>query len=200
MIKLIQIYSGLGLLLLAAFGTLPVSAETNLIRDGGFELELVEPGDFKLGLAAYGAWTSPAPDDCAGSTEILGLPLPHALGVLSVNPLPAYEGDEAINLGPCFGRGSVSQVFTTTVGTRYLASLAVIGGTVTATVFNAGQTDLAADFVAPEGNVWGTDSYEFTATHTTTTIVVQNTSPRTGICCAPTIDDVRITSVAPELN
>jgi hypothetical protein len=200
MIKLIQIHVALGLLLLAAFVTLPVSAETNLIQDGGFEVELVEPGDFKLGLAAYGAWTSPAPGDCAGSTEILGLPLPRALGVLSVNPLPAYEGDEAMNLGPCFGRGSVSQVFATTIGATYRASLAVIGGTVTATVFNANQTDLTVDFVASERNVWGTDSHEFTATHTTTTITVQNTSPRTSTCCAPTIDDVRIFSVVPGLK
>ncbi len=200
MIKLIRIYSGLGLLLLAAFITLPVSADTNLIQDGGFELALVEPDDLKLGRAAYGAWTSPTLGDCAGSSEILGLPLPHALGELGVNPLPAYEGDEAMNLSPCFGRGSVSKVFTTTVGARYHASLAVIGGTVTATVFNAGQTDLKVDFVAPEGNVRSTDSYEFTATHTTTTIVVQNTSPKTSTCCASTIDDVRIFSLIPELK
>jgi len=198
MMKLIQTCGGLGLLLLAAFGTPPVNAAaTNLIEDGGFELELVEPGEFKLGLGAYGAWTSPT-GDCAGSTEILGLPLPRALGVLSVKPLPAYEGDEAMNLGPCFGSGSVSQVFATIVGKSYILSLAVIGGTVTATVFNPVQTDLTADFVAPEGNVWGTGSFKFTATNTKTIIVVQNTSPRTSTCCATTIDDVRIVSIIPE--
>ena len=196
MIKLIQTCGWLGLLLLAAFST--HAAATNLIEDGGFELALVEPGEFKLGLGAYGAWTSPTPGDCAGSTEILGLPFLSALGVLSMKPLPTYEGDEAMNLGPCFGGGSVSQVFPTIVGNNYALSLAVIGGTVTATVFNAVQTDLTADFVAPEGNLWGTDSFEFTATHTKSVIVVQNTSLRTSTCCATTIDDVRIISITPE--
>lgn len=197
--KSIRICWGLGLLLLTAFGIPPVTAETNLIQDGGFELDLVQPGDFKLGLGAYGAWTSPTPGDCAGSTEILGLPLPKVLGTLSENVLPAYEGEAAINLGPCFGDGSVSQSFTTTVGAEYNVSLAVIGGTVTVTIFNADKTDLSADFVALERNAWGTDSYNFTATHTDTIILIQNTSAKTSTCCAPTIDDVRIVSIVTKL-
>ena len=103
-----------------------------------------------------------------------------------------------MNLGPCFGAGSVSQVFATMVGNSYVLSLAVIGGTATATVFNAVQTDLTAQFVAPGGNVWGTGSFKFTATNTKTILVVQNTSPRTSTCCATTIDDVRIVSITPE--
>lgn len=191
-----QVSCGLALVLMGAFGAHPVSAGVNLVRDGGFEVGLVEPGGVELGLGAYGAWTSPTPGGCAGSTEILGLPLPNALGG---NALPAYEGDEAMNLGPCFGDGSVSQAFTTTVGEQYEVSLAVIGGTVTITVFNAYRTDLAAAFVPREGKVWGTVSYVFTATHTDTVIMVKNTSPKTSVCCSPTIDDIRVVSTATAL-
>ena len=176
-------------LLLIAFGTQPVAAEMNLIQNGGFEFGLVEPGASKLGLGRYGAWTSPTPGGCFGSTELLGLPFPHVFGKL---PLSAYEGDVGMNLGPCFGSGSVSQSFATIVGANYKVSLAVIGGTVTASVFNASNTDLSVDFVARESQVWSSDSYTFTATHISSTIMLQNTSPKTNSCCAPTIDDVRV--------
>jgi hypothetical protein len=179
----------LGLLLTAAFGTHPVAAEMNLIQNGGFEFDLVEPGAYKLGLGRYGDWISSTPGGCFGSTELLGLPFPHVFGK---SPLSAYEGDAGMNLGPCFGGGSVRQSFTTIVGANYKVSLAVIGGTVTASVFNASNIDLSVDFVARESQVWTTDSYTFTATHISSTIMLQNTSPKTNSCCAPTIDDVRV--------
>ena len=96
----------LGLLSLVAVAIPSAAAEGNLIEDGGFELNIVDVGDAKLGLGAYGAWTSPTPGGCSGSTEILGLPLPHALGRRGQDELPAYEGDEAMHLGPCYGDGS----------------------------------------------------------------------------------------------
>ena len=180
----------LGVLLIAAFGSYSVAAEVNLIQDGGFETDQIEPGDSKLGLGNYGAWVSPTPGGCFGSTELLGLPFPHLFGKL---PLSAYEGTAGMNIGPCFGGGSVSQSFPTVVGENYKISLAVIGGTVTATVFNARHTDVSVDFAASEGEVWSAHSQTFTATDSVSTINVQNTSPTTGSCCAPTIDDVRVT-------
>lgn len=185
----------LGVLSLVAVAIPSAAAQGNLIKDGGFELSIVDVGDAKLGLGVYGAWTSPTPSGCSGSTEILGLPLPHAIGKKGQDVLPAYEGDEAMNLGPCYGGGSVMQVFETVAGGRYTVSLAVFGGAVTATVFNASRTDLVAVFVARDGVSWWVSEYSFTASGVDTTIRLQNKGPRTEACCATTVDDVRITLV-----
>ena len=184
----------LGLLLTAAFGVRPVSADVNLLQNGGFEFDLIEPGDSLLGLGNYGAWHSPTPGSCVGSTELLGLPFPRVFGDY---PLSAYEGNAGMNLGPCFGVGSISQSFPTIAGAKYQVSLAVIGGTVTASVFNANNTDLSVDFVGRESPIWRSDSYTFQATHVSSTIMVQNSSPKTASCCAPTIDDVRVILINP---
>ena len=185
----------LGLLSLVAVAIPSAVAQGNPIKDGGFDLNIVDVGGAKLGLGAYGAWTSPTPGGCSGSTEILGLPLPHALGKRGQDLLPAYEGDEAMNLGPCYGDGSIMQVFKTEVGARYTVSLAVFGGAVTATVFNVSNTDLVAVFVARDGESWWDSSYSFTATSVDTTIRLQNKRSHTRTCCASTVDDVRIVSV-----
>jgi hypothetical protein len=185
----------LGLLSLVAVAIPSAAAQGNLIKDGGFELDIVDAGGAKLGLGAYGAWTSPTPGGCSGSTEILGLPLPHALGRRGQDVLPAYEGDEAMNLGPCYGDGSILQGFKTVVGARYTVSLAVFGGAVTATVFNASKTDLVAVFVARDGDSWWVSEYGFTASSIDTKIKLQNKGRHTGACCATTVDDVRIVSV-----
>ena len=182
----------LGLLLLAALGTQPVAAEMNLIRNGGFEFDLIEPGASRLGLERYGAWISPTPGGCFGSTELLGLPFPYVFGK---RPLLAFEGDAGMNLGPCFGTGSVSQPFPTIIGSTYEVSLAVIGGTVTVSIFNPSNTDLSVDLVAQDGEVWTSNSYTFIATHINSTIMLQNTSTKTSSCCAPTVDDVRVTLI-----
>ena len=85
----------------------------------------------------------------------------------------------------------VKQSFVTTIGQQYWLSLAVIGygggGTVRATVFEPGNTNLVADFAAPGGNLWGTNNFEFVATSSFSTIQIQNVA---GNC---TIDDVRVT-------
>ena len=185
----------LGLLSLVAVAIPSAASEGNLIKDGGFELNIVDVGGAKLGLGAYGAWTSPTPGGCSGRTEILGLPLPHALGERGQDVLPAYEGDEAMNLGPCHGDGSIMQVFSTEVGARYTVSLAVFGGAVTATVFNVSNTDLVAIFVARDGGSWWHSSYSFTATSVDTTIRLQNKGSHTRTCCASAVDDIRIVSV-----
>lgn len=185
----------LGLLSFVAIAIPSVAAKENLIEDGGFELNIVDVGGAKLGLGVYGAWTSPTPGSCSGSTEILGLPLPRALGRRGQDVLPAYEGDEAMNLGPCYGDGSIIQGFKTEVGARYTVSLAVFGGAVTATVFNGSKTDLVAVFVALDGASWWVSEYSFTASSADTIIRLQNKGSHTQTCCASTVDDVRIVSV-----
>jgi hypothetical protein len=181
-----------GLFVLALFGANMVVAEANELENGGFEDAAVEPGSSRLGLDRYGAWTSPAPGGCSGSTEILGLPYPTGFGAAAI---AAYEGDQALNLGPCFGTGSISQSFTTVVGARYEVSLALRDGQVTASVFNPSASDFSADFGLSGDLVWTIYRFTFMASETRSTILLQNSSLSSSDCCAPTVDDIRVTRI-----
>ena len=104
----LQIGFLLGLLSFVAVAIPATAAQGNLIDDGGFELNIVDVGGAKLGLGSYGAWTSPTPGGCSGSTEILGLPLQHARGRKGKDVLPAFEGSAAFVILPCGATGLTS--------------------------------------------------------------------------------------------
>ena len=188
-----------GMFFLALFAAHAVWADVNELTNGGFEDETGEPGSSTLGLDRYGAWSSPAPGSCSGSTEILTLPYPNGYGQAS---MAAYEGDRALNLGPCFGRGSIRQSFTTIVGTSYEVSLALRDGQVKVSVFNEHMTDLSADAGVPVDRAWTIYSFRFTASGVNSTIVLQNASLTSGNCCAPVVDDIRVIrmSTAPDVR
>lgn len=147
--------------------------------DGGFELGLTAgPGTYVQNQASYGAWTA------IGNPALLGMPYA---------ALATDEGAEAVHVGNNAASGGVKQTLATAVGQKYWLALGIIGwpglgGTIRATVYGPGRTNLLQDIVAPASNVGGVASYSFFASNATTTLQIQN------MAGAATIDAVRVST------
>ena len=165
-------------------------AQANLLMDGGFEVGLAPVPDTHLTVfpgEPLGAWT------------VIGRPLP-VIGVpRAAGSIPVLQGREALHIGESALMGGVTQSFPTEVGEGYELIFGAIGWSGLGALIHVEVGDLATDVVVPPvpagaDNAWATHSLTFTATDTTSTLLLQNVPPPT--CevpnCASTIDDVRV--------
>ena len=141
------------------------AAQANLISDGGFELGLTAgPNTFAIVPTGdpLGAWTVIGEKQVA----MLGTPF-DATGV------PPFEGDEVLHLGEFRSNNGVMQSFPTAVGVEYQLHFSGIGWAGEPATVHVEVGDLVTD-VAQIPSEWTTHSLTFTATDSTSTLILQN--------------------------
>jgi len=115
----------------------------------------------------------------------------YAGGTLTKTGVTYFNGAQGLQVGSAGPGQGVSQDVTTVVGKRYRAYCWVIstGGAAGAFQFSVfgGATEITSDYVTHSALVWVRSSIEFTATTTTSTLVIQD---RRGAGGTMVVDDL----------